>query len=148
MDSAGNAACEMADTVPCRETVTLGRVNVNGRVDTEAMCTGDDASVMGSNMETSKGRDGLEKSRSYGTGLIAVAVPWRESASDSEEILKEVRVTSLDTEGKGKLPPGAGTPGIKGTGKKMRKSQCNARDSEKHTLQIYERMNTHLFPHQ
>lgn len=128
MDSAGNAACEMADTYPCSETVTLGRAKVKGRVETEATCTAGDPELMGLNMETSKGRDGLEKSRSYGTGLTAVAVPWRESVSDSEEILKEVRVTSLDTEGKGKLGPGAGIPGIEGTAERLRKMQCNARD--------------------
>src|SRR5260221_296391 len=102
-DSMGNAEADIAGTFPCKESVMLGRVKVKGSVETEATCIAGDAELVGSNMETSKGRDGIDKSRSYGTGLIAVAIPWRERVSDSEVRLKEVRVTSLETEGKGVL---------------------------------------------
>lgn len=115
-DRTGSASAEIVVTFPCTESVMLGWVNVKGSVDTHATCITGDAELVGSSMETSKGRDGVEKSRLYGTGLIADAVPLRERVSDSEVTLKEVRVTSLETEGKGISRPGRGSPGTKGTG--------------------------------
>jgi len=129
-DSKGNAEAEMAGTLPCTESVMLGWVNVKGSVETEAMCTLGNAKFVGS-METSKGRDGVDRSRSYGTGLRTVAVPRRERASDSEEILKEVRVTRLANDGKGVLPSEPGSPGMGGTEESLRKS--NERDSRENT---------------
>jgi hypothetical protein len=76
LDSTGSAAVGMAVTFPCIESVRLGRVSVEGSVETEATCIAGDVVLARSIMETSNGRDGLEKSRSYGTGLMAVAVPW------------------------------------------------------------------------
>jgi hypothetical protein len=141
-DSAGNAAAERAGTIPCRESVMFGCVNVKGDVETEATCIPGDAESVGS-METSKGREGVDRSRSYGTGLIAVAVPRRKRVSDLEVILNEVRVTSLEKEGKGVLPPEPGNPGIEGTGKSLRK--CDERDSETRTLHIYDGTNVQKF---
>lgn len=62
-DSKGNAEAEIAGTLPCSESVMLGWVNLKGSVETEAMCTLGVVEFVGS-METSKGREGVDKSMS------------------------------------------------------------------------------------
>jgi len=75
IERTGNAGAAIGGTVPWMERVILGRVRINGRVVTDATCTGGCDELVGSIIETSKGSDGPEKSRFDGAGLIAVAVP-------------------------------------------------------------------------
>ena len=94
--------------------VMLGCVSEKGAVETDAMSSGEVEPFAGGS-ETVNGKEGEVRLKVGGAGSMRVAVARRLSWFDPLDTLKDLRVTSSATEGKGALSPGRGSPGRGGT---------------------------------
>lgn len=84
----------------------LGCVRLNGSVATEHTDIGSADELPGVGSEMTNGNEGAVRSNPGGAGSTSVARACMVTLSDSVEILKDWRVISSDSDGKGTLCPG------------------------------------------